>query len=128
MIVLYSSCQPNYERKATQTDCDKFKNGKFFHRLSQDPSLYKIERNDSVQTEFIGKNGDFANLRIKWTGPCSYELAFLSQYISGVDSIPESYKNINVKVEIINVRNDTCFIIADNGIEKLPGIVYIDKK
>ncbi|MEO6722268.1 MAG: hypothetical protein ABIN67_18010 [Ferruginibacter sp.] len=128
IIVIYSSCQPSYERKASKTDCDKFKKGKFFHRSQGDPTLYKIERNDSIQTEFIGKTGEFANLKISWTGPCTYELTFLNQHINGPDSVPESYKNVKVKVEIINIRDDSCFVITNDGTKPLSGIVYIDKK
>lgn len=128
ILALYSSCQPNYKRKVCQSDCDKFKRGKFFHRAQGDPTLYIIERSDSIQTEFIAKTGDFANLNIKWTGPCTYELTFLNQQIKGIDSVPESYQNMKVKVEIINIRNDSCFVIADDGTNKTPGVVYIDKK
>lgn len=129
IIVLYSSCKPRYESKASKTDCDKFKKGKFLHQSQGDPTLYKIERSDSIQKEIIGKTGDFVNLTITWTGPCNYELTFLNQHVNVVDSVSESVqKTMKVKVEITNVRNDTCFVIADNGSQQLPGIVYIEKK
>ena len=128
IIVFYSSCQPGYERTASKTDCDKFRKGIFFHRAQGDPTLYRIERSDTIQTEFIGKTGNYVNLKIKWTEPCKYELTFINQHINGKDSVPESYKNTNVKVEILKVQNDTCFVIADDGIKPLHGIVYIDKK
>ena len=128
-IFLYSSCQPQYESKASKTDCNKFKKGKFLHQSQGDPSIYKIERTDSIQTEIIGKTGDFVNLKIRWTGPCTYELTFLNQHLNSIDSISESLqKSLIVKVEITNVRNDTCFVITDNGSQQIPGIVYIDKK
>jgi hypothetical protein len=122
------SCQLNKKSKISIIECDKFKRGTFFHRAQEDPTLYKIERSDSIQTEFIGKTGDFVNLKISWTGPCSYELTFLSQHILGIDSVPDSYKNMRVKVEIISIRNDSCFVMADNGKKKMPGVVYLDKK
>jgi hypothetical protein len=128
ILVLYNSCQSNDDRKVSQSDCDKFKTGKFFHRAQGNPILYKIERRDSIQTEYIGKTGDFANLNIKWTGPCTYELTFLNQQIKGIDSVPEFYQNTKVKVEIIEIRNDSCFVVADDGTEKTFGVVYIDKK
>jgi hypothetical protein len=105
------------------------KKGKFFHRSQGDPILYKIERTDSIQTEFIGKTGDYVNLKIKWTGPCTYELTFLNQHINSMDSVSESdQKNMKVKVEITKVRNDTSFVITSDGSDELPGIVYIDKR
>jgi hypothetical protein len=129
IIVLYSACQPHYENKASEMDCNKFRKGKFLHQSQGDPTIYKIERTDSIQTEIIGKTGDFVNLKIRWTGPCTYELTFLNQHITSMDSVSEYLqKNMKVKVEITNVRNDTCFVIADNGSQQLPGIVYIDKK
>ena len=128
-MVLSSSCRSNYERTAIKTECDKFKKGKFFHRSQGDPILYKIERTDSIQTEFIGKTGDYVNLKIKWTGPCTYELTFLNQHIISMDSVSESdQKNMKVKVEITKVRNDTSFVITSDGSDELPGIVYIDKR
>ncbi|MEO7307073.1 MAG: hypothetical protein ABIR78_12080 [Ferruginibacter sp.] len=129
IIVLHSACQASYEKKAAETDCNKFKKGRFFHQSQGDPTIYKIERTDSIQTEIIGKTGDFVKLKIRWTGPCTYELTFLNQHMYSMDSISESLqKSLKVKVEITNVRNDTCFVITDNGSQQLPGIVYIDKK
>lgn len=128
LIFLIASCQSNYEIKASKTDCAKFKKGIFFHRAEGDPTLYKIERSDTTQKEFIGKTGDFATLRIKWTGDCSYELTFLNQHINVSDSVPESYQQTKVKVDIIRVQNDTCFIVTNAGSGPLHGVVYIDKR
>jgi hypothetical protein len=129
IIVLYSSCKPRYESKASKADCEKFKKGKFLHQSQGNPTLYKIERSDSVQTEIFGKTRDYVNFKIVWTGPCTYELTFLNQHVIAMDSISESVqKTMRVKVEITNVRNDTCFVITENEGRQLPGIVYIDKK
>ena len=127
-IVLCGSCHANQVSMATKSDCEKFKTGKFIHESERDKVIYKIERNDSIQKEIIGKSGGFVNFKITWLGPCSYELTFLNQHINSADSIPESGKNLKVKVEIIKVSNDTCFVVAENGTSRLPGIVYIDKK
>jgi hypothetical protein len=129
IIVLYSACEPGRQHKASKTDCDKFKKGDFLHKSQGDPTVYRIQRTDSVQKEIIGKTGDFVNLKISWTGPCTYELTFLDQHISGSDSVSESLKKtMLVKVEILEIRNDTCFVMAEAGDRRLPGIVYIDKK
>ena len=128
LVVLINSCQSQYEPKATKTECEKFKTGVFYHTLKGDPTRYKIERNDSIQTEFIGKSGDFVNLKITWTSPCSYELTFLNQHIIKNDSFSNPSQFKKVKVEILKIQNDSCFVIADNGVQKFPGVVYIDKR
>src|SRR5450755_4011350 len=92
IILLTSSCQPDHEKTASKVDCDKFKKGKFLHRAEGNPTLYRIERSDTIQTEFIGKTGDYVNLKIKWTGSCTYELTFLNQHINGIDSVPDYYQ------------------------------------
>ena len=128
IIVLYSACEPGPQHKASKTDCDKFKKGDFLHKSQGDPTVYRIQRTDSVQKEIIGKTGDFVNLKISWTSPCTYELTFLDQHIMGRDSQSESLKKtMKVKVEILEIRNDTCFVIAESGNQRVPGIVYIDK-
>ena len=128
LLLLISSCQTKYEQTASKTDCEKFKTGTFFHTTQGDPTRYRIERSDSVQTEFIGKTGEYVNLKITWTSPCNYELTFLNQHILKVDSISNTAGFKKVKVEILDVRNDTCFVVADNGIHKLEGVVYIDRQ
>lgn len=128
IILLVTSCHHSIESKPSKTDCDKFRKGRFYHRAEGDPTLYRIERSDSIQTEFIGKTGDYANLKIEWTGPCSYELKLLNQNINITDSVSEADKSRKVSVEILRVENDTCFIISDDGRFPLHGVVYIDKK
>ena len=127
-ILLANACQTQYEKKASKTECKKFKTGAFFHTAQGDTTIYRIKRNDSVQTEFIGETGNYVNLRIKWTGPCSYELTFLNQHILGPDSVSNPSQFRKVQVDILSVSGDTCFVIADNGVNRLPGVVYINKK
>jgi hypothetical protein len=129
LIVLYTSCKPGPERKASKTQCETFKKGNFLHTSQGDPTLYRIERTDSVQKEIIGNTGDYLNLKINWTSPCSYELTFLDQHITGRDSVSESLKKtMKVKVDILEIRNDSCFVIAETSGRKVSGFVYIDKK
>lgn len=129
MGILFSSCQQAPEHKATKTECEKFKKGKFLYKSKGYPTVYRIERNDTVQKEIIGKTGDFINFKINWTAPCTYELTFLDQHISGSDSVSESdKKTMKVQVEILEISNDTCFVMTGSGDRSLPGIVYIDKK
>ena len=127
-ILLANSCQPKYEKTATRIECEKFKKGEFLHTSQGDPTIYKIKRNDSIQTEIIGKTGDYVNLRITWTGPCTYELTFLDQHILTGDSISDPSTFKKVKVDIMSVSGDSCFVIVDNGINRSAGVVYIDRK
>jgi hypothetical protein len=126
LVSLYA-CQPTYKRTATTSDCARFRNGKFLHRSEGDTNLYRIERNDSIQTEFIRDAGEYVNLKINWTTACAYELTYLNQHVFGADSIPESYRNMKIKVEILRVQNDSCFVLTDDGSSKREGFFYIDK-
>jgi len=128
VILLTGSCQTNNEIKASKEECKKFKKGKFIQTWYEDANQYKIERGDSIQTEFIGKDGDYVNLKINWTSSCNYELIFLNQHILGTDSVSKPSEIRKLKVEIIQVRNDSCFVIGDNGIDRVRGFVYIDKR
>jgi len=129
ILVLYTSCQSAPEHKASKTECDKFRRGDFLSESQGDPTIYRFHRTDSIQKEIIGKTGDFANLKISWTSPCTYELTFLDQHIIGRDSVSESLKKtMKVKVEILEIRNDTCFVMADAGDQRVPGIIYVDKQ
>ncbi len=126
-LVSLFACQPTYKRTATTSDCARFKKGKFLHRSEGDTNLYRIERNDSIQTEFIREAGEYVNLKINWTSPCAYELTYLNQHVFGADSIPESYRNMKIKVEILRVQNDSCFVLTNDGSSKKEGFFYIDK-
>ncbi len=129
IAILFISCQQAPEHKATKTACEKFKKGKFLYKSKGYPTVYRIERNDTVQKEIIGKTGDFINFKINWTAPCTYVLTFLDQHISGSDSVSESdKKTMKVQVEILEIRNDTCFVMTVSRDRSFPGIVYIDKK
>ena len=41
-------------------------------------------------------------------------------------SDPSTFKK--VKVDIMSVSGDSCFVMVDNGINRYPGVVYIDRK
>ena len=122
------ACQSTYKKTATPSDCARFRNGKFLHRSEGDTNLYRIERNDSIQTEFIREAGEYVHLKINWTSPCAYELTYLNQHIFGADSIPESYRNMKIKVEILRAQEDSCFVLTDDGMSKKEGFFYIEKK
>jgi hypothetical protein len=126
-LVYLFACQPTYEQTATNSECAKFKKGKFVHQSEDDTTIYRIERNDSVQTEFIRNAGEYVHLKIKWTSPCSYELTYLNQHVFGADTVPVSYQNMKINVDILKVNGDTCFVLTNDGISKRTGVFYIDK-
>ena len=128
IYLLASSCHTNDKTEVSKQECEKFKRGKFIQTWDKDSNQYKIERNDSNQLEFIGAEGDYIHLKVKWTGPCSYELAYLSQHITGTDSVLHPSEIRKLQVDILQIRNDSCFIVGDNGIDQVKGIIYIDKK
>jgi hypothetical protein len=127
VTILITSCYDNHKTKILKADCDRFKNGIFFFRGEDDPTLYKIKRLDSLQTEFIGKTGNYVNLKIKWTGDCSYELTFINQHINGMDSATKADQPILVKVDITKIKNDTCFVVSTTSFTKQSGVLYIDR-
>ena len=56
-------------------DCEKYKTGKFYIYNRANRQKINIERKDSLQIE-MNESGDITVLKIKWTGPCQYELLF----------------------------------------------------
>ena len=58
-----------------QTDCQKFKTGKFKNIEKGKDSGDYIERNDSIQTEKHGEG--IIKLKVTWIDDCSYRLTFL---------------------------------------------------
>ena len=123
--VFFSNC-----KQQPVKGCEKFKTGSFLYRGDSDKQLYKIERNESIQTETFIKTGDYGRLKINWTGPCEYELTFISQHIIATDSIKTPDQKVVVKTKIVRVLNDSCFtitnVVGDNN--QMPGVLYIDKQ
>jgi hypothetical protein len=55
--------------------CDKYRTGKFYIYNKGTRQKINIERKDSLQIE-TNENDDITVLKIRWTGPCQYELLF----------------------------------------------------
>lgn len=112
-------------------DCEKFKKGTFYHKLDGDTTLYRIERNDTIQKETMVRTGDYITLKISWVAPCEYDLTFLSQHISLTDSISTEYQGLKLKSRIVNIRNDSCFLetffVGDTINKPIKGILYLLK-
>jgi hypothetical protein len=59
-------------------DCDRFRTGVYTMVSEMDGVEYIFTRTDSIQTETTNASDGIAKARIKWTGPCTYELFQLS--------------------------------------------------
>ena len=57
-------------------DCEKYKYGKFYIYNKANRQRIKIERRDSLQVETNDVTGNITVLKVRWTGPCDYELLF----------------------------------------------------
>lgn len=62
--------------KPIMQDCDKYRTGKFYIYNKSNKQRINIERRDSLQIETNELTGDFTVSKVKWTGPCDYELFF----------------------------------------------------
>lgn len=62
--------------KTAQQNCEKYKAGKFYIYNKTNKQRINIERRDSLQIETNELTGDITISKVKWTGPCDYELFF----------------------------------------------------
>jgi len=122
-----NSCQSSPERKATKEECERFRKGSFIQTWQEDTTQYKIERNDSIQTEYLGNKGGYIKMKIKWLSACNYELTFLSQHTIDTDSVVNPAEIRKLDVKILKTRNDSCDIIGSNGIDQMRGVICVAK-
>jgi hypothetical protein len=101
ILILYltSSCNSTSQI----LECDKFRNGEFYLKLKLDNSTYSIKRNDSIQVESNIATGESVTSKIKWTGPCEFEMLFLSQSNDSPDSIIKFLQDKPVRSRIIKI-------------------------
>jgi translation initiation factor IF-1 len=62
--------------KTSEQNCDAYKTGKFYIFNKTRKQKINIERKDSLQIETNELTGDITISKVKWTGPCDYELFF----------------------------------------------------
>lgn len=89
-----------------QTDCKRFKTGRFELHSKVDNSISLIERNDSIQTETDSKSGSVVKARIKWTANCEYELTYFSQTSNSSDTIVPFVQSRPLKTIILQMGKD----------------------
>lgn len=81
-------------------DCKRFRTGKFRLRSEYDNSIFLVERNESFQVETNTRTGESYKLRIKWTGPCQYDLIKAPDDNTAVDrnSKPPDDKLLHIRI------------------------------
>lgn len=101
-----------------QSECEKFRTGRFEIRSELDNSITTIERNDSIQTETSNTTGHMVKARIKWTGDCGYELRYFAQTTNSSDTIVPFIQARPLKTTILQTgSNYYIFKSSMEGIE-----------
>lgn len=86
-----------------QSDCDRFRTGKFVN-IENGIERAAIERNDSIQTE---KYGPIAiKLKIKWIDECSYRLTFLEGNDAWWNAMGKDHSTPDLVVRITDIVED----------------------
>ncbi|HEV8271325.1 MAG TPA: hypothetical protein VGQ04_08470 [Chitinophagaceae bacterium] len=62
--------------KIAEQNCDMYRLGKFYIYNKANKQRINIERSDSLQIETNATTDDITVMKVKWTGPCEYELLF----------------------------------------------------
>ncbi len=99
---------------SAQSDCEKFKNGKF--KLDDLKLGFEsiIERNDSIQVERNLTMNTVSKFKITWKNSCEYSL----DIISGNDELVNAFKGKTLNVKIISTHaNEYTFEAWIDGID-----------
>jgi hypothetical protein len=98
-----------------QTDCERFKTGRFELHSQVDNSISIIERNDTIQTETNTKSGSIVKARIKWRANCEYELTYFAQTKNTSDTIVPFVQSRPLKTTIL--QTDKNYYIFKSSME-----------
>ena len=115
-----------------ELDCEKFKRGKFTISNERIEAYdYFIERNDSIQIEYIKSMGFKYQTKIKWISPCKYTLSD-PKIIDNPKNIkfPKQDSTITI-IEIIEVAEDYCiqkFTSNTSGSVQIMKVIKVDDK
>ena len=86
-----------------QTDCAKFKTGKF-QNVEDGVIKSRIERTDSLQYEKFGDRE--IKLKVTWLNDCSYQLSLLEANEAFWKSRPKDMPTPDMIVSIVKVEGD----------------------
>ncbi len=82
------------------SECKKFKNGKFILRAELNNTDYLLNRNDSIQIETNVKDEKVTKWKVVWTNQCTYELWYLAMPpLSKQDSFFTTHPFVNKILE-----------------------------
>jgi len=90
----------------SQTECAKFKTGKFVN-IDKDKTKTTIERNDSIQIERMGEIE--VKLELTWINECTYKLKLVSGNNAFWKSRPKNAPNRELTVTITKTTNTSYF-------------------
>lgn len=112
VVLLFSLLQLiSCSTKKKSNDCSKLKSGNFFVLLKPDNIRFEIQRTESRQTEYNPVTDSVTGYIVKWTSPCSYELAMVNRWKKPIaDSIRKEQVTIfsqpaPLKVNILEVTD-----------------------
>jgi len=106
LLFLVSLNEQHYLSPQNLQGCDRFRVGKFRIDSELDSTYWIIERTDSTQIETNALSGMTQTLKIRWTGPCEYELTLLNLTEKPKDSLIARMQKIPLKTKIIQTGKD----------------------
>lgn len=118
----------------TCQDCDIYKTGNFYFYNKPTRKKILIERRDSIQIEKTEK-GDITVSRVRWKGPCEYELIF--NYMTPKEVSKEDIRkifdpggaNIPLQIRIISGTGDYyVFEASKEGFKPLRDTIWLIKE
>ena len=92
--------------KKNDKNCERFKNGKFLYHSEDANSYTIITRTDSIQTERDSATGKILYSKIKWLGPCEYELRLWKGSAPFSDTVYEYLRSYPVNTKIVKAENE----------------------
>lgn len=113
-LILLLIFTPSCSNKQNELDCSNLKNGKFYYKSVISAAGSKIERNDSIQIVINEKSGKKETERIKWLGPCVYEVLPYSNIMD--DSTGDEL--LSAKVTILSVSKEYYTFNVSNMLNK----------
>ena len=129
IIILFSGFS-----KTTKQNCDEYRTGKIYIYNKANKQRINIERRDSLQIERNTTTDDITVMKVKWTGPCEYELLF--NYMTpkevskdkNVQRIFDADVDVPLRIKILGgTDNYYVFEAGKKGLKNLRDTVWLVK-
>jgi len=120
--------------KTVKQNCDMYRTGKFYIYNKANKQRINIERRDSLQIERNTTTDDITVMKVKWTGPCEYELLF--NYMTpkevstdkNVQRIFDADVDVPLRIKILGgTDNYYVFEAGKKGLKNLRDTVWLVK-